>query len=177
MKSARAFLVGIYLHLLWCISIILVPIILKDSDLTGILMKYILYGIIVECLVVLIIGGVSVVCAKIAGKQGEHENVKKGWKLLKLATIPFYILNFAYSVFAWGILVGASRGFAIFLVPIPIVFTCTMIVMSGLIGHTYIKYLKREKDIDISGIHNLLQLIPVLDIISTIIILRKEKMF
>lgn len=175
MKSARAFLIGIYVHLLWCVSIILVPIFFGHLEVGIILMKAVEYGIILEGIIVLIVGGVSVICAKIAGKQGEYENVKKGWKLLKLATIPFYILNFAYSVFAWGMLVGASLGFAIFLVPIPIVFTCTMIVMSGLIGHTYIKYLKREKDIDISGIHNLLQLIPVLDIISTIIILRKDK--
>ena len=68
-------------------------------------------------------------CSVNAGKllkQGNISELREAWLLLKLKTIPFYILNYIYSFFAWFVIVAASRGIFIIFVWIPITATCSI---------------------------------------------------
>ena len=173
MKSAKVFLCGMYLHLLLSVMILLIAI-LKKGHTEFIVAMFLVYVVIM--LSVLVSGWVSVAMAVKVYRNKEYEKLEKGWLLLKYGSIPFFILNFLYSLFAWFIILVASRGFLVFLTPIPIVVTCTMIFQSGCFGWCYIRYMnsKRESDGKISKIHYVMQVVSILDVISTLLIKRKE---
>ncbi len=122
-----------------------------------------------------ITGWVCAGAAVSAYRYNRAERLRSGWRLLKLYTIPFYVLNFLYSLFAWFVLVGASRGIMILLVPIPILITCLMVFQSGCVGICYIMHLREtsEEGRKPSKIHYLLQVLSVLDVISTIFLLHR----
>ncbi len=134
----------------------------------------------------------GIVCAAlaiVACRRGECEKLRKAVALLKLWTIPFYILNFGYSVIAWFVIVLGTRGAGILFLPIPIVVTCMMVVSSGCVGCAYVKCLRKSTDVKAggkngmpdgrgyrpSGIHYVLQLITIADVISAIIILNNDR--
>ena len=94
--------------------------------------------------------------------------------MLKLGAIPFYILNFIWSSLAWGALVAASRGTLLPLVPIPIGVTWLMVIQSGVTGWLYIRCL-RESGEDAAMLHSVCQFIPVLDVSSTLLLLRRRR--
>ena len=177
MKSAKIFLAGMYLHLL--LSIVVPGTILKSGASTGwannLIWLLIFYLLMIG--VVLLIGWISVGMAVVAYRKSEAEKLRKSWKLLKYASMPFYVLNFVYSFCVWFLLVGASRGILIILVPIPILITCTMVFQSGCFGWCYIRYCNKQFQGkgNISSIHYCLQVIPVLDIMSTFIVDKKYR--
>lgn len=74
----------------------------------------------------------------------------------------------------WGALVAASRGIFILLVPIPICLTWLMVVQSGVTGWLYIRCL-RESGEDAAILHSVCQFIPVLDVLSTLLLLRRRR--
>lgn len=137
--------------------------------------------------VVVIMGWITVIMAFLANKNQKYDALKKAWKLLKLGSIPFYIVNFFYSFFVWFVLVAASRGIFIIFVPIPIILTCTFIFQSGCVSAFYINSLRYNIMMNtpnspylyqnISSIHYFLQFIPVADVISTFLILDKCKRY
>lgn len=173
MKSAKVFMSGMYLQLLLGIALVLWRFADKSRDELAFVL-IICYAVIV--LVVLAAGWVSVAMAVAIYKRKEHEKLRSGWRLLKYGTIPFFIFNFIYSFFVCFVLLVASRGFLIWLVPIPIAVTCTMIFQSGCWGWCYILYLNSltESGDKISKLHYVMQVIAILDIISTMIIGRKD---
>lgn len=86
---------------------------------------------------------------------------------------------------------GASRGIFIIFVPIPVVYAWLFIVQSGCVSIAYFVSCKKSSqaadggqiaceideagnvlNLEIKGIHYFLQLMPVLDIVSTILVLR-----
>ena len=175
MKTAKAFLVGMYAHLL---LIVVIPVGIltvfegKSWNMSGsgLLIVYMLAVVVVQTL-----GWGMAGMAILAYGRGEIEKIRKGWKLLKFGSIPFYILNFVYGCAAYLAAVGGSRGLMIFLVPVPLLVTCLMIVQSGCVGVCCIMHLRKhpEKNTGPHGIHYVLQLLPVLDVISTFVILKK----
>lgn len=173
MKIAKFFLAGMYLHLLLSIA---VPIVLlRTRWSTWGISLFVFYIVMIG--IVLIVGCITAIMALVYYRDRKYEGLRKGWKLLKLGGIPFYVINFVYSVCAWFILVGASRGLFIFLIPIPIILTGAFILQSGCVGACYVKYLRSisPNSRKVSTIHYVLQFISVLDIISTLIILRRER--
>lgn len=177
MKIAKVFLVSMYIQLIVSLVIpVSIFIICGKTGWTaaGVLLLAVFLLVI---LAVQITGWVGVGLAASTYHGGRYENLKKGWKLLKLGSIPFYILNFLYCFFVWGILVGASRGMLIILVPIPVIITCTLVVQSGCFGVYYVKYLRadRPKEERPSKVHYVLQLISGLDVVSTLCLLRRYK--
>lgn len=175
MKSAKVFLWAMYVHLVFSIAVP-VGIVISCIDEgwngvgIGLLLLYCL-----ETVAVQVIGWVCAGSAVAAYRKGQWEKLFLGWKLLKLKSIPFFAINFIYGVFVWFILVGASRGILILLVPIPIIYTCTMVFQSGCVGICYIKYLRKhlEDGKRPPGIHYVLQLMAVADVVSTAVILKK----
>lgn len=176
MKTAKTFLALMYFHL---VCSIITPIAMLVSVnktegwniLTFILFMFFLF----EMVVLNIVGIITVGMSLSAYKRNNTNMLRKSVKILKLYSIPFYIINFIYSTFAWFILVGASRGIMIIFVPIPIFITYLLILESGCVGVFYLKCLseKSENSISFSGIHYLLQFIPIFDVISTLIIIKK----
>lgn len=127
-----------------------------------------------------VIGAVQItgwICVAVAAAYCRHKPdvVRVGWRLLKLWSIPFYLLNFVYSIFVWFILLAASRGMIFFLLPVPLIVTCLMVFQSGCVGNCYLLYLRSlpENGSKPSKIHLLWQLIPVADVISTILLLQR----
>lgn len=178
MKSAKLFLWGMYFHL---ILSMLVPFgmlyLLNRERETLASWLFLLYLAMIAMLHIL--GWICVAMAVVTYRQKQTAKLRHGWKLLKLWPIPFYVLNFLYSCFIWFILVGASRGILIFWVPIPIFITYVLIFQSGCVGICNIMYLRKQPENfgKPGGIHYVLQLVPILDVVSTVMIMRKYKTY
>ncbi|MCI8970935.1 MAG: hypothetical protein HFF99_05655 [Oscillibacter sp.] len=174
MKTAKLFLAGMYVHLAFSIA---API--------GIL--YLGWGgagwgrsngmLLLACLLVIglvqLLGWISVGAAVSAYRRNDMAQLLSGWRTLKLGAVPFHILNFLWSLLAWGALVAASRGVFLLLVPIPIGVTWLMVLQSGFPGWLYIRCL-RESGEDAAILHSVCQFLPVLDVLSTLLLLRRR---
>ncbi len=112
-----------------------------------------------------------------AGSGQDVQGLWSAWRLLKLWSIPFFVLNFLYSVLAWFIIVAASRGIFFMLLPIPIAITCTLILQTGCVGCVAVKNLRARSAPETrpDRVHYLLQLLPVADVFSTLVLLRHTK--
>lgn len=172
MKSTKVFLAGMYIHLLLSI---LTPCAILFQGSWNTMGEALFLFYIIMIAAVHILGWVSAGMAAVAYLRKEYGRLQKGWLLLKFGSVPFYILNFIYSFLAWFILIGASRGLMVFFVPVPVFITCAMIVQSGFFGACYIKYLRKQLPDGERppAVHYALQMIAVLDIFSTIVLLKK----
>lgn len=170
MISARLFLAGMYLHL--GLSILVPVVILTAGEWnnfgTGLFFAYL--GFI---LVLFVIGWLTVAMAAVEKGRGNFPKLAKGWRLLKLGSIPFFAVNFVYSFLVWFVITAASRGILGLLVPIPILLTCTLILQTGCVGCIALRSLYDQPGLDRqpSTVHYLLQLLPVLDVVSTLLLL------
>ncbi len=175
MKSAKIFLTGMYLHLVLSLAVP-IGILYFCQDGWNALGIGLLVFYLVMIAAVHLAGWICVAMAVIANRKDQEGGLLRGWKLLKLGAIPFHLLNFLYSFLAWFVLIGASRGILILLVPIPVFITCILIIQSGIVGICYLKCrFKKQNDAERpSGIHCVMQLLPVFDIISTVVILKKD---
>lgn len=173
MKSARCFLAGMYLHLALSVAVpIGVPLLAGREDgwnslCTGLLLLYLAVMLLVQ-----LAGWACAVSAWRAARRGEAGLLRTWWLFLKLCSIPFYILNFLWSVFVWGLFIMASRGILFALLPIPVGFTCLTVVQTGLVGLFYLRTVRRQ-GVPVSGVHALCQFLPVLDILSTLRLARR----
>lgn len=175
MKTAKIFLAGMYLHLVLSVAtpIGILALCLEsgwNAAGLGLLAFYLLMIVLVQ-----IWGWITVSRAVAAYRRGRSAALWQGWRLLKLGSIPFYILNFLWSCLVWFILVGASRGILFLLVPIPVCITGLMVVQTGCVGACCLKILRSQAEGTrrVHGIHYLLQLLPVLDVISTLVVLKR----
>lgn len=177
MKKVKAFFAMLYVQLAVQYSIVFV--ISGESTSEGLfLAMLLLLGAVSGATEILgWIAAVKCITKTLAGATDADE-MKKSWFLLKIKTIPFYILNFIYGL-AYGILlVGATRGmiwFVILPILIPIWHTCSFIVQSGFYGVANILMLRKEHKKEFSKIHYILQFIPVFDVFDTIAIRGKMK--
>lgn len=183
MKSARIFLIGMYVHLLLSI---LVPIGAAVAGTKGLKLLVVLQ-IILYCIMLAAVHIAGWVCAGMsikAYKKGENDELKKATRLLKLGSIPFYIINGVYVFLILFLILVASRGTLVFMVlfflPIPVIFTCLLIVESGVSGICYVMWLRKHPQDEKRpwAVHYFFQLISLLDVISTIVLLiryRKRK--
>ena len=173
-KLAKIFLTGMYLHLVLSIAVPVGMLYFGDGGwnvtVVGLFAFYLAMAALVH-----IAGWGCVVAAVTAYRRNEADKLRQSWKWLKLWSIPFYVLNFLYSFFVWFVLVGASRGIMIVLVPIPVIFTCLLIVQSGCVGICYIMLLRKECRKPPSGVYYVLQLLSVIDIFDTIFVLKNYR--
>ena len=175
MKTAKLFLAGMYIHLVLSVA---APIGILYLGWGGagwgrsnsmLLLVYLLAIGMVQLL-----GWISVGAAVSAYRRNDMACLLSGWRTLKLEAIPFYILNFLWSVLAWGAIAAASRGIFLLLVPIPIGITWLMVIQSGFTGWLYIRCL-RESGEDAAVLHSVCQFLPVLDVLSTLLLLRRRR--
>ncbi|MCI8841495.1 MAG: hypothetical protein HFF95_03450 [Oscillibacter sp.] len=175
MKTAKLFLAGMYIHLVLSVA---APIGILYLGWGGagwgrsnsmLLLVYLLAIGMVQLL-----GWISVGAAVSAYRRNDMACLLSGWRTLKLGAIPFYILNFLWGVLAWGAIAAASRGIFLLLVPIPIGITWLMVIQSGFTGWLYIRCL-RESGEDAAVLHSVCQFLPVLDVLSTLLLLRRRR--
>lgn len=173
MISAKLFFAAMYLHLAVSIAAPVGIIATASEGWQGLAGPMILAHLGAAVLVQAV-GWVCVFCSWQAYYQGKGAALRKTWKLLKLGTIPFYALNFLWSGFCWLMLVGASRGLMILFVPVPIIFTCLLVVQSGCVAHRYLRWLIERPggQQGITSLLTFLQFVPVLDILSTALLLK-----
>jgi len=176
MKSAKAFLIGMYVHIA-ASMIIPITILLVCPGGWNVLGLGLLAGYLAEVAAVQILGWVAAASAVRLSKRGEIGKLRQGWRLLKFASIPFFIINFGYSMLVWFLLTAASRGLFGLLTPIPVFITWQMVFQSGILGWRWLKYKRRGLgDGPRPGrLHYLWQILPVADVIDTAALLRRYK--
>lgn len=172
MKSPKLFLAGMYLHL--ALSVAVPAVVLFAGEWTALGEGLFVFYLVFIGLLQIIGWGTVAMAARAAGK-GETGRLMKAWALLKLGSIPFFVLNFLYSAVVWFLIVAASRGIFLILLPIPIAITCFLILETGCVGCFAIKVLRRQPPPVPGKLHYLLQLLPVADVISTLVLLAGEK--
>ncbi len=177
MKSAKAFLIGMYVHFAASVVIPVAIFIVCGGKGWNTLGGGLLAAYLLEVVIVQVLGWVAVASAIRLSRRGEMEKLREGWRLLKFASIPFFIANFGYSVFVWFLLTAASRGLFGLLAPIPLFITWQMICQSGFIGWRGLKYKRRDPGDDPrpGTLHFLWQILPVADVIDTAVLLRRYK--
>lgn len=175
MKTAKLFLAGMYVHLVLSVIAPIGVLYLGWGGAgwnrsNGFLLLFYLCAIGL----VQLLGWVSAGAAVSAYRRNDMARLLSAWRTLKLGAIPFHILNFFWSVLAWGAIVAASRGVFLLLVPIPVCLTWLMVVQSGVTGWLYIRCL-RESGEDAAILHSVCQFLPVLDVLSTLLLLRRRR--
>jgi hypothetical protein len=110
-------------------------------------------------------------------KVKDIKSVYSSIKILKLGSIPFYILNFIVTGIFFAFIFFATRGIGLILLPIPVLITWIILLSTSVNSISFLVFIYKNRVITKkSFILNLLaQLTFVIDIISTIIILKKEK--
>ena len=178
MKIVKAFFVMLYVQLVMQYGIIPVAILGMDENTGEFKPWAAVFGVLllISFVAVQVVGWISAVTAVKMHFNSEHKALKKSWELLKLKTIPFYIFNFIYGIMYIILIIGASRGLAVMaVIPVllPIWYTCSFIVQSGFFGVANIITIRKKYGDHISVIHYVLQVLPILDVISTIAVLKK----
>lgn len=180
MKTVKAFFVMLYIQLALQYGSFPVLGFGTDEETGETRIWAIIFFIVltISFVAVQIVGCLSAAAAVKMHMKSESEALEKSWTLLKLKTIPFYILNFIYGLVYTVTLIGASRGMVVLLIfplLIPIWYTCAFIVQSGFFGAANVAMLRKKYGDNISLIHYVLQFVPVLDVLSTIILKSKCK--
>ena len=172
MRSAKVFLAWCYLHLL--LSFLVPVVLLLRRAWTG-LTAGLFFLYLLQAAGLWVMGWAMAVCSARVRGRGEEALLRKSRVLVKLGGLPFQIVNAAYTVFAWLMLIGASRGIMLILVPIPVLYTYGLIVQGGAVGGNWVRCLRRQREDAPGRIHYLMQMLPVLDILSTAVLLWSEK--
>ena len=173
MRTAKLFLAGMYLHLVLSVAAPIGILYLGWGGAgwnraNGSLFLVYLGAI----LLVQLLGWISVGAAISAYRRNDVARLLSGWRTLKLGSIPFYILNFLWSVLAWGAIVAASRGIFLLLVPIPVAITWLMVLQSGFTGWLAIRCLREEGEA-LPILWSVCQFLPVLDVAAALVLLRR----
>lgn len=173
MRTAKLFLAGMYLHL--ALSVVTPIGILclgwNGAGWTrwnmGLLLFYLAMLVLVQ-----ILGWVSAGAAIRAYRHNWTDRLLAAWRTLKVGAVPFYILNLLWSFLVWGALTAASRGVFLLLVPIPVGFTWLLVIESGVTGWLAVRSL-REEGRNLSGLWSACQFLPVLDVLTALVLLRR----
>lgn len=171
MISANIFLAGMYLYMICSIAF---PIALLAVGEWNNLTWSLFLCYLAEMVLLQLWGWVTVIMAVIAHRRGNAKKLQTGWVFLKLGSIPFFLINFAYSFVVWFIIVVGSRGILGILLPIPIAVTCLMILQTGCVGCCQVSQLRRRIP-SLGSRHYLFQLLPAADVFDTIYLLKQDK--
>lgn len=176
MKLPKIFIVLSYLHIFFLFRTINSAIDEINNEKAGNMGVFFSIFLIIS-FVLIIVASVNVYNAVLLYKKGNYKALKKSMVMVKIWTIPFYIANFIFSFFVCVCFAMGLMGVGIFFVPIPIMYTCSIIFMTGFYGIFYVKFFKKNFQLEkpLSLIHYFLQLIPVLDTIDTFFLLFKLK--
>jgi hypothetical protein len=110
-------------------------------------------------------------------KHNDIAELRKRMKLLKLGAVPYFVLNFVLAGGLFVFFFAVSHGFGIFFVPVPLFFTWTISLATSVYGMGFVAVLNRSgRDAGTSLPMNMvMQFCLVLDIVSTVILLRESR--
>lgn len=111
-------------------------------------------------------------------KTNDADGLRRGMKQMKLASIPYFVVNFIYFAALALLAMVASRGIVL-VTPIPLIFVLVMIftyvimLFTSIYGIVYLAWLKKSGAIKLAPMvaHIIMQMIFVLDIIGTVLLL------
>jgi hypothetical protein len=111
-------------------------------------------------------------------KANDADGLRRGMKQMKLASIPYFVVNFIYFAALALLAMVASRGIVLF-TPIPLIFVLVMlftyVIMSftSIYGIVYLIWLKKSGETKLATmvVHIVMQLVFVLDILNTVFLL------
>lgn len=162
MKLAILFVISLYIGIP---SVALMPVLVGNHIESTVLVWIILSVLFLAVTVFMFASGIACI---IKAMNSDTESAARMWRTMKLSAIPIYVLNFLFfalfgvMMFPATVVMGFASGF----------FCCSSIVLSGITGITVIKK-KLSDGVNINKTHCILQVIPVPDIISTLILIRK----
>ena len=106
----------------------------------------------------------------------DMETIKKHTYKLKLFLIPYWVLNVIVSGAYWGILIGASHGFGMFLIPVPFISAFSIFAVTSIYSILYLLLYWNNQKIKNGEflIYLFSQFCFVLDIIGILVLKRKE---
>lgn len=175
----RPLILFLYLNLIVPVTFIAGGIILlstKDS-LTG-------FGILMAVIALLLIAAfVGFVCVLIHTirvsirlyRENDLKTLYQRARNTKLILIPFYLINFALSAVIFLVLMTISRGMILFFLPVPFMITYGYLLCTSVASTALLLGMKKQGTLDGQTylIHQILQLIFVLDIVD-ILLLKKH---
>lgn len=174
MKLTKIFLTLQYVCLAatTAIPLIIASIVSNDvkSGMPALAKVFLLTAAILVIIATLVVEIVCVKKASNALNAEKSDEAVKTWKMMKIISVPFYVSNFIIYI------ISAPLYFPLSLITIPLdfLFCWIMIIISGVLGIKAITKLKGDGK-KISPIHSVLQVLPVADVVSTLIINKKKK--
>lgn len=184
MKLVRNTLLWLYVNLFMIILLLISSLQALVKNRTGNWMQWLLVALVVITGILNVIFAIkNIINSCRLYKNREYNSLRQYMKVLKLGSIPYFILNFAIYFLLFIILFAASRGIIVvtpiplFIFSPPILFTYLEVLFTSSYGIGFIAIINKEKRIKSVSfiIHVLLQLCFILDIISTIVLLTRYK--
>jgi hypothetical protein len=183
MKHIRNTLVGLYASL-FLVILLLVCLFwgLLDQEMGSWRQWLVIFALIISGVLNVISAIVNIKNAYQLCKNSDTITLRKYMKRLKLGAIPYFILNFVFFLLLFLLFFAASRGIFIFtpipmLFLIPIFFTYLAVLFTSPYAIGFAVVLSNENKMKTGKlvIHILLQLCFVLDVVDTIVLLKKYK--
>jgi hypothetical protein len=183
MKFIRNTLLGLYVNL-FLIILLIVNLLngLTKNNMSNLMQRMLIAVVVVSGVSNAIFAIKNVINTCRLYKSGDYNSLRKHMKMLKLGTIPYFILNFILYFLLFLLFFAASRGLIIFtpiplLLLLPIFFTYLTVLFTSCYGIGFIAIINKENNTKSGNliVHVLLQLCFVLDVVSTIILLTKYK--
>lgn len=174
MKKVNFIIILLYINNLILITANLLPIIgLIDSiDTTAFYNK--LFEILFLWLIVfLIVSIINVRNVILDYRNNESDKLLKKMKRIKLSLIPFWAINFICYIPISALLLVVGHGFGLFIVPMFVVISYVVLIITSIFSISYLLRLRKNKLITNkqSIIHSILQLCFVIDVIDAIYII------
>ena len=178
MKLIRAYFVMLYVQVILQLSIVPSIKYFPENKSFNLFIFLHVFALISVFCITQVLGCLSALLAVKMYWRSEDDKIRKALILLKIKTVPFYLLNLVYGLIYTLFITFVSMGMALVLivpVMIPIWYTCAFVVQSGFFGAANVAVLRKKYCDSISLIHYVLQFIPVLDVLGTVILLKKTK--
>lgn len=162
MKLAILFVISLYVGIP---SVALMPVLVGGNIESLALVWIIITAVFLAVTGFMFASGIACV---IKTSNSDTRTAVRIWRIMKLASVPIYVINFLFfllfgvMMFPGTVIIGFASGF----------FCCSGIVLSGIAGIIAIKE-KTSDGVKIGKIHYGLQIIPVFDVVSTLILIRK----
>lgn len=178
MKLIRAYFVMLYVQVILQLSIVPSIKYFPENKSFNLFIFLHVFALISVFCITQILGCLSASLAVKMYWHSEDDKIRKALILLKIKTVPFYLLNLVYGLIYTLFITFVSMGMALVLivpVMIPIWYTCAFVVQSGFFGAAAVARLRKNYGNCISKRNYVLQFIPILDVINTVFLLHTSR--
>ncbi|MEL7569144.1 MAG: DUF6652 family protein [Eubacteriaceae bacterium] len=179
MKLAKYTLVGIYLVFFSAVLMLILNIIWSITQYDNFdLMQWLNYLIIgLNAAYNIVLAIINIINSIKLFRNNDYNSLRKYMKLIKLGAVPYFLVNFIFYFCLYTVGFILTLGLAIFSVITPILITYLSVLYTSVYGIGFTALLYKQKKLTAIQllIHVLLQICFILDVISTIILLVKNK--